>query len=259
MIGKVGSDIFSPRLLQDLRSAGVDTAGISNAPETSGVAVINRTACGENSIVVIPGANHALAPSDLEPYRNRIAEAGMVLTQLETPLDTLEALCKITSASGVPLMLDPAPVQPLSPEILNALAWITPNEIEAQQLTDSSVPPGSETKVYLQAESLLAMGVQNVLLKLGENGAYLASAEGHTRISPYKVHAVDTTGAGDAFNAAFATGLLRGMTPVNAGSFAAAAAAISVTRAGAHCTPSQEEIEQFLKDRTGDVTLAMTN
>jgi ribokinase len=103
------------------------------------------------------------------------------------------------------------------------------------------------------------MGVRNVLLKLGENGAYLASAEGHTRISPYKVHAVDTTGAGDAFNAAFATGLLRGMTPVNAGSFAAAAAAISVTRAGAHCTPSQEEIEQFLKDRTGDVTLAMTN
>jgi ribokinase len=257
MVGRVGSDVFADQLLANLKSAGVDTDSVARTSGASGVALITRTAAGENSIVVVPGANHGLQPADLKLYWERIARAGIVLTQLETPMETLEALCAMTSAAGIPLMLDPAPVQALKPQVLRAVDWITPNEVEAAQLTGESLSGALEARANTQARILLEAGAKNVLLKLGENGSFLATHEGlRLHIPPWRVNVVDTTGAGDAFNGAFAASLMRGMAPAQAAEFASAASALAVTRPGAHATPSLDEVDRFMNEAGSRVSRA---
>jgi ribokinase len=246
MVGRVGSDTFGEDLLAFLDGAGVNTSCVRRSEGSTGTAAISVTPDGENSIIVAPGANGLVNAADIDDHLDLIRSASVVLAQLEIPPGTVEHLAEVCAREHVPLLLDPAPAQALSPELLRRVSWITPNEVEARQLGGPAEGGSRDT-----AEQLMALGVGNVVLKMGEQGVYLATSDGVRRAVPaFPVRAVDTTGAGDAFNGAFAVGLSRGMAAVEAAEFAAAVAAISVTRAGAlPSMPSQPEVDAFLEKR----------
>ncbi|MFP5226428.1 MAG: ribokinase [Acidobacteriota bacterium] len=250
MIGKLGSDAFAGQLRDELRKAGVDMSLVDSVPGPSGTALIESSADGENSIVVIPGANARLLPKDLDRYHEPIAGAAMILAQLEIPRETTEHLAKLAASAGVPLMLDPAPAYSLSGDLLSAVTWLTPNETETRLLL--GVNPESDTSLAVadSAARLLDMGARNVILKLGARGVYLAGQDVNpVAVEGCPVDAVDTTGAGDAFNGAFAYAVVHaGMDPAEAASFACGAAALSTTRRGAQASmPTLEECEAFLQ------------
>jgi len=230
MIGRVGSDAFAPMLRASLEQAGVDTAAVAESDGPSGVALIEVSEAGENSIVVAQGANAAVSVEDLRQHRGLIAEAGMVLAQLEIPLETVVELARICAEEKVPLMLDPAPARELPAELLAGVTWFTPNETEAAFFTGVA----ATARVAEQKAALFAKGISGLVLKQGSRGVAVAKATGYeAEVEAFKVKAVDTTAAGDAFNGAFAVGLLEGMNEAEAARFAAAAAAVSVTRKGA--------------------------
>ena len=212
--------------------------------------MIEVQASGDNCIVVAPGANALLTAADLDAHIDLIRNASLVLTQLETPIPTLEHLAAICQRENVSLMLDPAPACPLSADLLTRITWITPNETEAQSLAGTSHSLDDESDIRALAESLLKMGPKNVVVKLGERGAYLALEDGtRAAIPAFKVHAVDTTAAGDCFNGAFAVALSKSAAPIEAARFASAASAISVTRPGAQPSmPTLAEVEAFLTE-----------
>ena len=243
IIASLGSDLFTERLLSGLLDAGVGTHAVQKVPGPCGVAQIARAENGENSIIVIAGANNAVSAAYLDAHQETIREASMVLVQLETPMETVLHLAAITATADIPLMLDPAPAVPLPAVLLGQTTWLTPNETEARILLD-----GARLEPEAAAEKLLAMGVRNVALKLGAQGVYIAGRDCRPqRVPSFPVKVVDTTAAGDCFNAAFAVALTGGKTPVEAARYANAAAAISVTRAGAQPSlPSAAEVETFL-------------
>ncbi|HET6218082.1 MAG TPA: ribokinase [Acidobacteriaceae bacterium] len=243
MIGSLGTDLFTERLLSGLKAAGVDTHAVQMVAGPCGVAHISRADNGENSIIVISGANRLLSAAYIDAHRETVQRASMILVQLETPLEAVIRLAEQASEAKTPLMLDPAPAMPLPEVLLSRTTWLTPNETEAQILLGRvKIDPGAA------AEKLLAMGVRNVALKLGSQGVFLAGRDCPAQQVPaFTVNAVDTTAAGDCFNAAFAVALTRKKPPVEAARYASAAAAISVTRAGAQPSlPSSAEVEAFL-------------
>jgi ribokinase len=252
MVGKVGDDSFGPELKSGLRKAGVDVRAVGTAKGSSGVALINIGDDGQNNIVVIPGANGKLLPKDIMQSSAILRKAGMLLTQLEIPLITMETIAVFAHKNKIPLMLDPAPARELPKGLLQCATWITPNESETRILcgldANEPVTPGTAERC---ADLLLARGPKNVVIKMGSQGAFLATAGGtREMIPPFAVKAVDSTAAGDAFNAGFAVSLLSGAAPVQAARYAAAVAAISVTRMGAQPSmPSARDVSRFLKSQ----------
>jgi len=250
MIGRLGTDSFGDRLRAQMQAAGVDLSGVATCEETSGVAVILVSSRGENCIVVAPGANAKVTPHDIEANLSAIREAGVVLAQLEIPLETVEYLGSLCRRESIPMILDPAPAHDLPLEIFRDLAWLTPNESEAAFYTGHIGSVEDATSPDETARTLLSRGCRGVLLKLGARGAYLATPDGIGQFVPaFPVTAVDSTAAGDAFNSGFATGLMLGKSALESATFGAAVAAISVTRAGAQPSmPSMAEVERFLKN-----------
>ncbi len=252
MVGKVGNDSFGADLKSGLRKAGVDVKAVGVEKGSSGVALINLGTDGQNSIVVVPGANGKILPKDVAKHSRILKNAGMILAQLEIPLITVEALAAFAHRHRVPLMLDPAPARELPAGVFQVLTWITPNESEARTLCglDASETITTDTAQRC-AELLLARGPKNVVIKMGAKGAYIATADGlREMVAAFEVTPVDSTAAGDAFNAAFAASLLSGKPPVAAARYAAAVSAISVTRKGAQPSmPSGAEVRKFLKSQ----------
>jgi ribokinase len=246
MIAKVGDDSTGPQLKKAMREAGVDVRGMTVARGSSGVALIATGQKGENLIVVVPGANGKLLPRDLDRHKATIRNAGILLAPLEIPMETVEYLGQLANKFDVPLMLDPAPARPLSPKLLQTITWLTPNETETRTLIGSN---NTELDPAAAAKELLGRGVTNVILKLGEKGAFVLSQSGASVAVPaFSVQAVDTTAAGDAFNGAFAAALMRGDSINDSVRYACAVAAISVTRRGAQPSmPSRTEVAKFLK------------
>jgi ribokinase len=248
MVGNVGNDAFGTQLRKGLVDVGVDTTYVNTVDGTSGIALITTGQRGENNIVVVPGANGHLTPNLLEKAATILERAGFLLAQLEIPLETVEYLAQFAERHNIPLMLDPAPARELPETLLRKVSWITPNETEAEELLTAGTGNGDQGS-YAAADWLLACGVKNVLLKLGSRGCVIAQAGRLKRHVPaFSVNAVDTTGAGDAFNAGFAVGLMRGASVAQSAVFASAVAAISVTRPGAQPSmPSGAEVEAFLQ------------
>jgi ribokinase len=252
MIGKVGDDAFGAGLKLGLRRAGVDVKAVAVASGTSGVALINLGSDGQNSIVVVPGANGKVLPKDIARHARILKSSGMILAQLEIPLITIEALAVFAHRHGVPLMLDPAPARELPSGLLRLVEWITPNESEARTLcglaADQPITPATARDC---AEMLLKGGPKNVIIKMGVTGAFLATSDGAREMVPaFEVKAVDSTAAGDAYNAAFAASLLSGKKPLEAARYAAAVAAISVTCKGAQPSmPTSRDVSKFLNKR----------
>jgi ribokinase len=243
LIGQLGDDAFASQLRSGLEEAGVDTNAVGEVPGPSGVALISSDEEGENSIIVVAGANAHLTSDLLDQQENLIRNAAIVLTQLEIPLGTVLHLAELTSRHQVPLVLDPAPARSLPDSLLRCVDWLTPNETETAALLETEFAAPEEA-----ATALLERGVRNVILKLGARGCYLATGDGRRqRVPGCKVNAVDTTGAGDAFNAAFAVALSGGQDAVASAAWATAVGALSVTRYGAQASmPSHEEVERFL-------------
>jgi ribokinase len=252
ILGKLGNDAFGVELRDSLEQAGVQTGPVETVADSSGVALINTDAAGENAITVIPGANAYLSPVDIDANSELLRRAGIVLTQLEVPLETVAYLASFTRREGVSLMLDPAPARPLSPALLACVDWLTPNETEACVLLGREQKNLSQSELQGAANALLQRGCKNVILKLGGRGCYLALADGTRRAVPaHKIVAVDTTAAGDAFNGAFAVGLLSGKDAVHSAEWACAVAALSVTRHGAQPSmPTSNELERFLEEQS---------
>ncbi len=247
MIGQLGSDDIGKQLRAGLSKVGIDTTAVGTVPGPSGVALISVAASGENSIIVVPGANSQVTPAYLDQHAAYIRKAGIVLAQLEIPIETVLHLATLCEQAQVPLILDPAPAQELPAALFKQVAWFTPNETEAEFYLHQKKNPKPTDEA---AHALLAKGSRGVILKLGSKGAFLASSKGsEIRIQPFQVQAVDSTGAGDAFNGAFAAALTLGQSPLEASIFASAAAAISVTRSGAQASMATlEEVQQMLGD-----------
>ena len=255
MIGKVGSDLFGEQLRVHLQNTGVELTAVTTVEGTSGLAAITVSSTGENCIVVIPGANALVSPEYIEQHRSLIHNAGLVLTQLEIPVESVERLAELCTEEGVPLMLDPAPAQALSPDLLKRIRWFTPNETEAAFYAHRAAHiPNAESldpRVLRQtAQSIRAAGPAGVILKLGSQGAYLSTDSIEQQLNAVAVDAIDTTAAGDALNGAFAVGLMLGKSPIESARFAVAAGSVSVTRSGAQPSmPTFAEVSRMLDER----------
>ncbi len=245
MAGCVGQDANGDLLRASLAASGADIGGIRTAKaEPTGIAMIWVDREGRNSIVVAPGANHALTPVHVGPMRPAFSDSRYVLFQLETPLDTVAKAMRLAAECGAQCILDPAPAVPLSQDILQAAAILTPNETEAAALLGARTGPSSPDDARDMAAALIAMGPRAVILKLGEAGCYYYDGIEAIHSPGFAVGAVDTTAAGDTFNGALAVALSEGAPMAHALRFANAAAAVSVTRAGAQSSaPSRHEAD----------------
>jgi ribokinase len=247
MVGNVGNDAFGTQLRDGLAEAGVDTKFVGTVEGSSGTALIITGANGENSIVVVPGANAHVTPKSLERATPLLKHAGFILAQLEIPLETVEYLAELAERNDIPLMLDPAPARELPASLLRRVSWLTPNETETCQLLKTNLDD-NEQSANTAADQLLSRGVKNLVLKLGSRGCVIAQESvPKQRVAAFRVNAVDTTAAGDAFNAGFAVALLNGYSALESGVFASAVAALSVTRSGAQPSmPHSDDVEKFL-------------
>jgi ribokinase len=244
MVAKVGDDAYGPALLENLKHAGVETAGMSQVAGSSGLAPMFVAEDGLNAIVVVPGANGKMDRAAVDSHAELIRSAGMVLCQMEIPMATLSYTLEFCAKANVPVMLDPAPAAALPEIAFGQVEWFTPNETEAAFYV------GDGLRAEESAKKLLAKGLRGVVLKRGGDGAYVAAQDGKAEwVKPFKVDAIDTVAAGDCFNGAFAVALLEGKDPSAAARFANAAAAICVTRKGAQASmPMRNEVEEFLNE-----------
>lgn len=244
MVARVGRDMFGERAVAGLVEKGICVDHVTQDDAPSGVALIFVAADGENSIGVGGGANARLSPSDVQNAKDKFASAGVVVLQLETPLETVQAAAELGRASGAIVILNPAPAQELPDELLTNVTIITPNETEVELLTGIAVTDDASCR--RAADALLARGVVTVIITLGARGAYRATTDSQQLIPGFHVTPVDTTAAGDTFNGALAVAIAERLPMEDAIRFANAAAAISVTRFGAQpSAPSRKEIEQL--------------
>lgn len=241
LVAKVGNDIFGKQSIEEFKNEKINTDFVFIDEETpSGTALIMVNEEGENCIVVAPGANAQLLPADIEQVKD-ISDAAIVLMQLEIPMETIEAVAKNAKANHQKVIINPAPAQKLSDELLNGIFLITPNETEATLLTGIKVE--GETTASQAADIFLSKGVQNVIITLGKQGAFFQNKAVKFKIAAPVVKAMDTTAAGDTFSGALTVAVTEKMSWQQAVQFAVAAASISVTRMGAQASvPYRKEI-----------------
>lgn len=248
MIGRAGFDPFADHLKASLAAAGVDVSTVhATRSEPTGVALIwVERKTGQNSIVVASGANMALTADDISSLKPAFEGARAALFQLESPLPAVTAGLKAARAAGALTILDPAPARPLPPELLAEIDILTPNESEACLLLGAPLRRITFHDAPGVARDLLKIGPRAVVLKLGDQGCYYSGPQGDIASPGFSVEAVDTTAAGDTFNAALAVALAEARTMEDALRFANAAAAISVTRLGAQASaPSRAEVDRL--------------
>lgn len=213
MIGRVGKDMFGDMLLNALRSEKVDIDAVAqDGKAETGTALITVADDGRNSIVVVPGANATVGRTELDALESVIERANVLLLQLEIPIEVVDAAASIAASKGVAVIMDPSPARSLPDRLLGHCTWITPNEREAEILTGVVVT--DDHSVARAARKLVEMGASNVVITLGSRGCYCALPEEEFFVPAPRVAAVDTVGAGDAFNGALAVGLAQNR-PVN--------------------------------------------
>jgi ribokinase len=248
-VARVGADTFGDAAVAGYQKEGICTDYILRDPEAhTGVALIMVDEAGENLIAVASGANHRLSPEDVFRAASAFQGARVVLVQLEIPLPAVEAAVAMGHHYQIPVILNPAPAVPLEESLLARIDILTPNETEAEGLT--GIRCEDESSAEKAARLLLAKGVRHVIVTLGSKGALIVNDQGARLVPAYRVTAVDTTAAGDAFSGALAAGIASGMTIDQAVEFATKAAAISVTRIGAQPSlPTKAEVESFSAPR----------
>lgn len=247
-LARVGADGLGEAAIAGFLRDGIDVSHVLRTEgKPSGVALIMVSEAGENSIAVASGANGALSAEDVRQSHSLFGAAEIVLVQLETPLESVEATVGLCAELGKRVILNPAPALELSDELLKQVAILTPNETEAEIL--SGIPVKDPESAKRAGLRLLERGVESVIVTCGEAGAMLVTRSERRLIPTRRVTAVDTTAAGDVFNGALAVALGEGKPLGESIPFANVAASISVTRQGAQpSAPQREEIERILKD-----------
>ena len=243
-VARLGHDMFGDQALAGYEREGIDTSFIVRDPDAaSGIAMIFVDRKGENSIAVASGANAHLSPADVERAGQAIAQADVLLVQLEVPLETVCRAVELAHAAGVRVILNPAPAQPLPPDLLARVSVLTPNEHEVCAIAD-------QPDLERAAAHLLQQGTRTVLVTMGQAGALWVDHQTRQIVPSFAVHAVDTTAAGDAFNGGLACALGRGLPIVEAIRYAHAVAALSVTQMGAQPSlPTASQVQTFLAER----------
>lgn len=246
-ITRLGEDAFGDMAIRTWEDAGVRPA-VRRSPEsyTGAAFIFIEHGTGDNAIIISPGAAAEIGPEDMDAQAALISEAAVFVTQLEQPLAAAARGLEIARANGVVTILNPAPAQPLSNDILRLCDYITPNETEIAEL--AGIPVSGVDGARAAADRLLARGVGAVVVTLGEKGALLHKHDRSIVVPAVSAGLVaETTGAGDAFNGGFATSLSRGEDPEIAVRYGCATAGISVTRPGAaRSMPSRDEVEALL-------------
>ncbi len=248
MITKLGRDSMA-----NIATDAMDDVGMPkdylfyNDKVATGIALIMVDEnTSQNEIVIVSGACATITDADIKKVEERIKESAYLLLQLEVNQDANEKVARLAKENGVRVIVNTAPYQPVTDDFLKGCYLVTPNEVEAEELTGVHVD--SLESADRAARVFLDKGVENVLITLGSRGVYVYS-NGKSEIVPaYKVNAIDTTGAGDAFNGGLLTALAEGKTLGEAARFANAVAALSVQRIGTTpAMPTRDEVENFLK------------
>lgn len=250
LVGRVGSDPFGESILLGLKKDHIDVSGIEiDVEHETGVALIAVDDAGENSIVIVPGANGAVGKKDIGRLDPLSHKAQVLLLQLEIPINAVIRAAAVAKAGGLLVVLDPAPACCIPDSLYGLVDIITPNEVEVAELVGFSVD--SPEEVARAAQILHKRGVETVIVKLGSRGSYWSHGGRSGFVDAHHdVEVVDTVAAGDAFNGALAVALAEGRPFSKAMKWAMAAGAISTTKSGAQPSmPQRSELFAFL-DRT---------
>lgn len=246
MAGKLGSDMFGQEMLSAVQREQVDTRHIismDDVPTGIGSVVLDRS--GQNRIIVVPGANMSYTLDEVNRLEPDIRQADLLIMQLEMELSVVERAAELAASHGVPVMLNPAPARQLSDALLRNVSYLTPNESELELLSGMRVRNMKDTE--LAARSLLAKGVQCVIVTLADKGALICHGGGCQHVQGYAVEPVDTVAAGDSFNGALAVQIVQGVPLAEAVRFANAVGALTVTKEGAiPSLPTLGEVERFM-------------
>ena len=251
MVGRVGADDFGPTLIDGLRREGIDVSRVAvDSGNHSGVAMILLDGDRQNYIVATYGANLACDQTQVEAVAEAIEGADALLLQLEVPLKAAKSAASLAKGRGVPVVWDPAPALPMGRDAYAVCDVLTPNQVEAEFLT--GIPVVDIDSARLACVTLLADGVSAAVVKLGEGGAYYATADEHGFVPPFAVDVADTVAAGDAFAAALAVGISEGRTLRDAVLYGNGAGSLAVTKSGAQeAMPTRREVDELL-NRIGE-------
>ena len=248
-IARIGDDAIGRQMKAGFAADGIDVSAVEQDEHLpTGIAIIYVSDEGENSIGLSTEANGALDTAMVKRHESLIAGAHTLLLQLEVPLDSVLEAARLARAHGTRVVLNPAPAQPLSADLLALVDLITPNQTEAELL--SGVKVSDEASAAEAATRFHQMGIADVMLTLGSQGVYCSNGQQQALIPGFRVEAVDTTAAGDTFNGALLAAELAGADFKAAVRFAHGAAALSVTRFGAQSSiPSKQEVDTFLQSQ----------
>ncbi len=250
MIGAVGSDIYGNILLENLKKDGIDCCGISTKECCSGIAVIT-VADAENQIIVVSGANGVITTDDIQNASVLFKWADIVLFQLEIPQEIVLTAARLAKENHAKVLLNCAPYQEISTELLSLTDILVANQTEATLLTGIELKTSENYKEAIQL--LMDKGIERIVITLGNKGCIYNDGHNILRCNAYKVQAVDTTAAGDCFIGALGACCDDEISFSDTVSFASAASAISVTRAGASTSiPMHNEVLEFLKKETSN-------
>lgn len=244
MIGKVGNDGFGQTMINALKSDNVDTKYISLADCATGVALITVDKNAENSIVVAPGANYEVDKTDIDENLEAIQNSDIVVTQLETPIETIKYALKKSKELNKYTILNPAPAVKLEDELIANVDLLTPNETELEIL--SGVEIECEEDILKAAKVMIDKGVKELIVTLGSKGSLYINKERSMFKKSYKVEAVDTTAAGDSYTGALTVAFSKGENIEEAMDFASKVGALSVMKEGAQSSlPTIDDVLNF--------------
>jgi ribokinase len=246
MVGRIGNDSFGQELTDNLVRNQIDITNVQKVNEPTGTAFITVDANGQNTIIVIPGANAALTTSDMDTLKDTIQAVKIMVLQMEIPLEVVIRAIDIAYAVGTTILLNPAPATQIPIETLRKVTFLIPNESELAHL--SGFETNTFSACYHAVKHLQSLGCHQIILTRGEHGAYYFDQNNQIFAPPFNVPVVDTTAAGDAFIGGLAAALSQNLDIHTALLQASAAGALAVTKAGAQTSlPNKTELDNFLK------------
>ncbi|MGB6129564.1 MAG: ribokinase, partial [Psychrilyobacter sp.] len=244
MFGCVGEDSHGDILIEELKKNGVNIESIKKVKKNTGIATIVVDENADNTIIVVPGANFETSIDDIDKNIELIKNADIVLLQLEIPIDVVEYILKKSKEHNKITVLNPAPAEKLSVDIIKNVDYLVPNETELELL--SGMPTNSESEVLVASKKLMDMGVKNLIVTMGKNGSIFVGKDKVVKVGIHKVKAVDPTAAGDSFIGGVIRMLAEGEKIEEAMEFGARVGAITVTKEGAQSSlPTWDEVVNY--------------
>ncbi|MEK3888148.1 ribokinase [Bacillus sp. FSL K6-3431] len=246
MVGKVGTDLYGDEALATLKKEQINTQYLLRDKNfATGVGFVTLEENGSNRIIVVPGANMNYKSSDLEKIKGLIRNSKILIVQLEMELNMIEQAVSYAAFYQVPVILNPAPAQVLSDDLLRNITYLTPNETEAEMLTGIKI--ASKEDAERAGNVLLDKGVKNVIITLAEKGSLIVNENEICYVNGFSVTPIDSVAAGDAFNGALSIGILKGKPLKDAVKYANAVGALTVTKGGAiPSLPTDKDVDEFI-------------